>query len=64
MKDRTIRKIALCGILAAAIVLLTMLVSIPIPGGLGFVNLVMTGKPERRTADRNTPTEYFFLPNI
>lgn len=39
MKDRTIRKIALCGILAAAIVLLTMLVSIPIPGGLGFVNL-------------------------
>lgn len=39
MKDRTIRKIALCGILAAAIVLLTMLVSIPIPGGFGFVNL-------------------------
>ena len=39
MKDKTIKRIALGGILAAATILLTTLVSIPIPGGLGFVNL-------------------------
>ena len=39
MKDKAIKRIALGGILAAATILLTTLVSIPIPGGLGFVNL-------------------------
>ena len=39
MKDKTIKRIALGGILSAATILLTTLVSIPIPGGLGFVNL-------------------------
>ena len=39
MKDKTIKRVALGGILAAATILLTTLVSIPIPGGLGFVNL-------------------------
>ena len=39
MKYKTIKRIALGGILAAATILLTTLVSIPIPGGLGFVNL-------------------------
>lgn len=39
MKDKTIKRIALGGILAAATILLTTLVSIPIPGGLGYINL-------------------------
>ena len=36
---QSIRKLTTAGVLAAAIVLLTTLVSIPIPGGLGYVNL-------------------------
>ena len=39
MKDRSIRRVALGGLLAAATVLLTTLVAIPIPGGLGYINL-------------------------
>lgn len=39
MKDKTIKRVALGGILAAATILLTTLVSIPIPGGLGYINL-------------------------
>jgi len=39
MQRTSIRKLTLGGILAAAIILLTTVVSIPIPGGLGYVNL-------------------------
>lgn len=35
----SIRKLTTAGVLAAAIVLLTTLVSIPMPGGLGYINL-------------------------
>jgi uncharacterized membrane protein len=36
---QSIRKLTTAGVLAAAIVLLTTLVSIPMPGGLGYINL-------------------------
>lgn len=39
MKDSKIRTIALAGVLAAAVILLTTLVSIPMPGGYGYINL-------------------------
>ena len=39
MHDKTIQTLAKAGLLAAAIFLLTAVVSIPIPGGLGYVNL-------------------------
>ena len=35
----SIRKLTMAGVLAASIVLLTTLVSIPMPGGLGYINL-------------------------
>ena len=35
----SIRKLTTAGVLAAAIVMLTTLVSVPIPGGLGYINL-------------------------
>ena len=37
--NQSIRRLTTAGVLAAAIVLLTTLISIPIPGGLGYVNL-------------------------
>ncbi|MDD4076009.1 MAG: ECF transporter S component [Eubacteriales bacterium] len=39
MKKETIQKLTFSGLLAAAIILLTTLVAIPMPGGLGFLNL-------------------------
>ena len=39
MKDNTIQKLAKAGLLAAMIFLLTAVVSIPIPGGAGYINL-------------------------
>jgi uncharacterized membrane protein len=36
---QSIRKLTTAGVLAASIVLLTTLVSIPIPGGVGYINL-------------------------
>ena len=36
---QSIRKLTTAGVLAAAIILLTSLVSIPMPGGLGYINL-------------------------
>lgn len=36
---QSIRRLTMAGVLAAAIVLLTTLVSIPMPGGLGYINL-------------------------
>lgn len=39
MNTKMIHSITLGGILAAAIILLTTIVSIPIPGGLGYVHL-------------------------
>lgn len=36
---QSVRKLTTAGVLAAAIVLLTTLVSIPMPGGLGYINL-------------------------
>lgn len=36
---KSIRKLTTAGVLAAAIVMLTTLVSVPIPGGLGYINL-------------------------
>ena len=39
MKDNTIQKLAKAGLLAAMIFLLTAVVSIPIPGGSGYINL-------------------------
>lgn len=39
MQDRAIRRLAAAGVLAAAIMLLTMFVSIPMPGGHGYINL-------------------------
>ena len=36
---QSIRKLTTAGVLAAAIILLTTLVSIPMPGGLGYINL-------------------------
>lgn len=36
---QSIRRLTTAGVLAAAIVLLTTLVSIPMPGGLGYINL-------------------------
>lgn len=39
MRDKTIQTLAKAGLLAAAIFLLTAVVSIPIPGGLGYINL-------------------------
>ena len=35
----SIRKLTMAGVLAASIVLLTTLVSIPMPGGFGYINL-------------------------
>ncbi|NLI52754.1 MAG: hypothetical protein GX417_00350 [Clostridiales bacterium] len=37
--NQSIRRLTTAGVLAAAIVLLTTLVSIPMPGGLGYINL-------------------------
>ncbi len=37
--NQSIRRLTTAGVLAAAIVLLTALVSIPMPGGLGYINL-------------------------
>ena len=39
MRDDQIKRLALSGVLAAAIILLTALVSIPLPGGHGYINL-------------------------
>ncbi len=39
MTTQSIRRLTTAGVLAAAIVLLTTLVSIPMPGGLGYINL-------------------------
>ncbi len=39
MHDEAVRRIAKAGVLAAAIILLTTLVSIPLPGGHGYLNL-------------------------
>ncbi len=39
MKKETIQKLTFSGLLAAEIILLTTLVAIPMPGGLGFLNL-------------------------
>lgn len=39
MNKETIRKLTFSGLLAAEIILLTTLVAIPMPGGLGFLNL-------------------------
>ncbi len=39
MEQKYIRKIALGGVLAAIILLLTTLISIPLPGGHGYINL-------------------------
>lgn len=39
MHDKTIRRLATAGLIAAAIILLTALVSIPLPGGHGYINL-------------------------
>lgn len=39
MKDNTIQKLAKAGLLAAMIFLLTAGMSIPIPGGAGYINL-------------------------
>ena len=36
---QSIRRLTTAGVLAAAIVLLTTLVSLPMPGGLGYINL-------------------------
>jgi uncharacterized membrane protein len=36
---QSIRRLTTAGVLAAAIILLTALVSIPMPGGLGYINL-------------------------
>lgn len=38
-QTQSIRKLTTAGVLAAAIVLLTTLVSIPMPGGFGYINL-------------------------
>ena len=37
--NQSVRRLTTAGVLAAAIVLLTTLVSIPMPGGLGYINL-------------------------
>ncbi len=37
--NHSVRRLTTAGVLAAAIVLLTTLVSIPMPGGLGYINL-------------------------
>ncbi|MBA4347915.1 MAG: hypothetical protein C0413_03585 [Clostridiales bacterium] len=37
--SKSIRRLTAAGVLAAAIVLLTTLVSLPMPGGLGYINL-------------------------
>jgi len=39
MNSKTIHTLTLAGVLSAFIVLLTTAISIPIPGGLGYVNL-------------------------
>lgn len=39
MQDQAIRRLAAAGLLAAATVLLTALVSFPLPGGHGYINL-------------------------
>lgn len=39
MRDQAIKRLALGGVLAAVIVLLTTLVSVPMPGGFGYINL-------------------------
>ncbi len=39
MNDLRIRRLALAGLLAAAVILLTTLMSIPMPSGHGFINL-------------------------
>lgn len=39
MKNDDVHKIAMGGVLAALILILTMLVSIPLPGGHGYINL-------------------------
>lgn len=38
-QSQSIRRLTTAGVLAAAIVLLTTLVSLPMPGGLGYINL-------------------------
>ncbi len=39
MRDEQIKRLALAGVLAAAIILLTVVISIPLPGGHGYINL-------------------------
>lgn len=39
MRDANTRKLAIAGLLSAIIVLLTAVVSIPLPGGHGYINL-------------------------
>ena len=39
MRDSAIKRLAVAGVLAAAIVILTAVVSIPLPGGHGYINL-------------------------
>lgn len=39
MNDQTIRRLTVGGVLAAATFLLTYLIQIPMPGGLGYINL-------------------------
>lgn len=37
--NQSVKKLTMAGVLAAAIVLLTSVVSIPMPGGFGYINL-------------------------
>lgn len=39
MRNDQIKRITLCGVLAAVIIILTALVSVPLPGGHGYINL-------------------------
>lgn len=39
MHDKTIQTLAKAGLLTAAVILLTAVVAIPMPGGLGYINL-------------------------
>ena len=39
MHDKTIQTLAKAGLLTAAVILLTVVVSIPLPGGVGYLNL-------------------------
>ncbi|MEG1524197.1 MAG: ECF transporter S component [Clostridia bacterium] len=39
MRDQAIKRLATAGVLAAAIILMTALVSVPLPGGHGYINL-------------------------